>query len=61
MGGRGAGAGGGGCSQLSNSLTAATRVKDAVCDRLRDARRPKPPRPEFADDADVPLVLSVYR
>ena len=40
---------------------ASTRTKDAVCDALRDMGRPKLVRPDFADEADLPLLLSCFR
>jgi len=49
------------CSQIRNSALASTRVKDAVCDALRQVGRPKPMKPEFTEDVDLPLQLSLYR
>ena len=48
------------CTDLTNSQLASTRVKDAICDHLRDAKRPKPPPPEHGGTADVPLYVSFF-
>jgi hypothetical protein len=42
-------------------VLASTRTKDAVCDALRDAGRPKPMRPDFKDEANMPLLLSCFQ
>jgi 23S rRNA G2445 N2-methylase RlmL len=49
------------CEDLSSELLAATRAKDAVCDALRAAGRPKPPPPAPGSPGDVPLFLTCYR
>ena len=36
-----------------------TRVKDAICDALRDAGRPKPLPPD--GPADLPLFVSCFQ
>eukprot|EP00897_Mesotaenium_endlicherianum_P008134 jgi/Mesen1/7349/ME000377S06561 len=77
--GRGAGAPGGGgrkaatisvdsrvwdCSNVSNSALVSTRVKDAVCDAVRDAYgglKPAPPPRREEGGADLPLFVSLYR
>ncbi|KAH9324721.1 hypothetical protein KI387_004899 [Taxus chinensis] len=51
------------CTLVTNSMSASTRAKDAICDVLRNAcnnRRPEPPEGGGAM-ADVPLFLSLYR
>lgn len=51
------------CTQVTNSMSASTRTKDAICDAIRDAcnnKRPDPPEGGGAN-ADVPLFLSLYR
>ncbi|EFJ13101.1 hypothetical protein SELMODRAFT_446417 [Selaginella moellendorffii] len=50
------------CSEVSNTMVACTRAKDAICDALRDCcggKRPDPP--DAYDAADLPLFLSLYR
>ena len=49
------------CEDLPSEFLAATRAKDAICDALRDAGRPKPPPPPSGQPGDVPLFLSAYR
>ncbi|KAK3261169.1 hypothetical protein CYMTET_29912, partial [Cymbomonas tetramitiformis] len=49
------------CSQISNSMLASTRTKDAICDALRQEHRQKPRKPSIPEEADVPLVLSLHR
>ena len=42
-------------------MLASTRIKDAICDELREWGRPKPPRPEVSSDAHLPLFATFYR
>lgn len=45
----------------SHQVLASTRIKDAICDELREWGRPKPPRPEVSSDAHLPLFATFYR
>lgn len=49
------------CTDLPSSRLASTRIKDAVCDALRDARGTKPEPPGAGAVADVPLWASCYK
>eukprot|EP01018_Ginkgo_biloba_P034277 Gb_27132 [translate_table: standard] len=51
------------CTQVTNSMSASIRAKDAICDSLREAcnnNKPDPPE-EGGAMADVPLFLSLYK
>lgn len=48
------------CTDLTSTQLASTRVKDAICDHLRDAKRPKPAPPQPGHIADVPLYVSFF-
>jgi hypothetical protein len=51
------------CTNVTHSGMVATRTKDAICDAIRDScQGMKPPPPEHgANDADIPLFLTLYR
>ncbi|GIL46246.1 hypothetical protein Vafri_3274 [Volvox africanus] len=49
------------CTDISSTKLVWSRVKDAVCDNIRNHRREKPPPPEKGQVADVPLYVSCYR
>ncbi|GLI59211.1 hypothetical protein VaNZ11_001050 [Volvox africanus] len=49
------------CTDISSTKLVWSRVKDAVCDSIRNHRREKPLPPEKGKVADVPLYVSCYR
>ncbi|KAG1660377.1 hypothetical protein FOA52_012670 [Chlamydomonas sp. UWO 241] len=49
------------CTDLPSAVLASTRIKDAICDALRDAGRPKPPPPDRGVVPDLPLYASLFR
>eukprot|EP00803_Ostreobium_quekettii_P011429 evm.model.scf_1198EXC.3 EVM.evm.TU.scf_1198EXC.3 scf_1198EXC:29856-37483(+) len=49
------------CTNLSNSQLVERRVRDAVCDVVRDARGERPAPPSGIDFEDLPLQVTVYR
>ncbi|GAQ80938.1 hypothetical protein KFL_000660330 [Klebsormidium nitens] len=51
------------CSNVTHSGMVSVRAKDAICDAIRDTCQGlKPPPPENgANDADLPLFLTLYR
>jgi len=49
-----------GCSNLTNSELVDKRVRDAVCDSIRDARRPRPKPPPAKGFEDLPLQVNVF-
>ncbi|MEW5299130.1 MAG: hypothetical protein WDW36_002174 [Sanguina aurantia] len=48
------------CTDIHSTALVWGRVKDAVCDSLRDARSDKPPPPQAGSVADVPLFVALY-
>ncbi|GIL94708.1 hypothetical protein Vretimale_926 [Volvox reticuliferus] len=49
------------CTDISSTKLVWSRVKDAICDSIRNHRRDKPLPPEKGQVADVPLYVSCYR
>ncbi|GMH36909.1 hypothetical protein BSKO_04782 [Bryopsis sp. KO-2023] len=56
------------CTNISNSQLATKRIRDAVCDAMRDAGYPRPPPPGTSERrpsqqlvADLPLYASIFR
>lgn len=48
------------CDGLNNSMLVAARVRDAVCDSVRDATGLRPPPPMKGARVDMPLVVSAH-
>ncbi|GAX84390.1 hypothetical protein CEUSTIGMA_g11812.t1 [Chlamydomonas eustigma] len=48
------------CTDLTSSMLASVRIKDAICDSLRDKRGEKPSPPGPGVIADVPLFATLY-
>lgn len=51
----------GGCSDVPSDNLARTRVKDAICDAIKDARNDKPMPPADGQVADLPLFITCFQ
>ncbi|CAK0784504.1 hypothetical protein CVIRNUC_007708 [Coccomyxa viridis] len=50
-----------GCSDIPSALLLQARARDAICDAIRDARRPRPAPPEPGQAAEVPLYVTAWQ
>lgn len=48
-------------ADVPSEMLVRTRVKDAICDAIRDAGRPKPLPPAPEESPDLPLFISCFQ